>query len=87
MSKYYKVHCYTAYEDKYCNISYEVAENYPFHNFVLLIEEDCDDMAEYFWDSYTVEEYDYNYQDYRADCGWDLIELTEEEYRRAMNDD
>lgn len=87
MSKYYNVHCYTIYEGEYRNTYYEVAEDYPFYSLELLAEEDCDDMAEDFWDSYTAEEYDYNYQNYRTDCGWDLIELTEEEYRRAMNDD
>ena len=41
----------------------------------------CDDAAEW-WDDQSEEDYEDNYDDYLAECGYDVEEITEEEYRR-----
>ena len=42
----------------------------------------ADDAAEW-WDEQSEEEYD-SYDDYISECGYDIEEISEEEYRRDL---
>lgn len=78
--KYYEVHTYTPYcgEEKYHYI--DVPDDYDFHRVELWADKMLDYDASDWYDDETAESYDDNYANYRSDCGWDLREITKEEY-------
>lgn len=78
--KYYEVEAYTPYcgEQRFDYLA--VSDDCDFHQVELWADDVCDDNAHEWWDWESAEDYSYEYDDYRADCGWDLREITEEEY-------
>lgn len=61
-------------------IPFDVPDDYDFHKVELWAEEMLDYDADDWYDDETAEDYDEGYAEYRAECGWDLREITEEEY-------
>lgn len=78
--KYYEAHTYTCFvgEEYWHYIC--VPDNYDFHKIELWADEMLDYDAEDWYDDETAENYDDDYANYRADCGWDLREITKAEY-------
>lgn len=78
--RYYEVKSYTPYYGKYRFDYLAVPDDYDFHRVELWADEMCDENAEEWWDSYTCLDFNHDYGDYRNDCGWNLREITKEEF-------
>lgn len=80
--RYYEVEAYTPYCGEH-RFDYLAAPNdCDFHQIELWADDVCDENALEWWDEDTAEEFDYDYNDYRADCGFDIREITKEEFER-----
>lgn len=84
--RYYEVESYTPYCGEYRFDYLAVPDDYDFHRVELWADAMCDENAEEWWDEDTAESYNHEYDDYRAECGWDLREISEEEYKREVDD-
>ena len=82
--KYYRVTAYTCYcgeqTDEY--IAIPDNESYESDKWLAVIDDIIDTNAFEWWDDQSREEYDDDYDAYRAECGCDITEVTKEEYEK-----
>ena len=79
--KYWRFKCYTCYcgeEEDFYDMAESLEEAEP------LAWQALDEYALECYDEQAEEDYNYNYDDYRAECGVDIYEITYEEYLREV---
>ena len=80
--KYYLIKVYTCYvgEQAYHYLAIPDCDSIEDDRYQDMIADMINDNASEWWDEQSAEEFDDDYDEYLANCGCDIEEISEEEY-------
>lgn len=87
--KYYMIKTYTPYcgEHNYHYLAIPDCDNIDDDKYLDWMMDRVNDTATDWWDEESAEEFDGDYDEYLANCGYDLYEITEEEFNAEGDGD
>ena len=75
MAKYYCIETYTCYCGEVMYHYIEIPDGHHIEDYYDLVDQYVDEDAYEWWDDDTLEEFDGDYEAYRAECGADVYEI------------